>query len=83
MPTIADMQDGQVAYTLPWAFYAPCDGALVVVRGEYPAHTEPTNTATVKITKHGRFYYADVSALEDMPNYYPNRSWDLRRVLRT
>lgn len=79
---VSDMVDGQVAYVLPWAIYFSHGGALALIRGDYPIENEQSGAYTLRIVRHGQFFYADLSQLDMRNDGYGHPAWDMRRVLR-
>jgi hypothetical protein len=54
---IADMQDGEIAYTVDWALQIHSNGD-VYIRGDYPAN-ERGGTSSMRIQRQGEFIIVD------------------------
>ncbi len=79
--TIADLNEGEVAYTTPWALAASRSGYLRINRN-YPAYPAPQGTVSMKIQKVGSviFIQRDTVDKDSITEWPFDRCYPVRLV---
>ena len=61
--TVADLYDGEIGYTVPWAMFADPSGKLWIV-GTYSVYDKPGGTVRMKIKYEDGMVHVDKSSIQ-------------------